>query len=39
VNSIGLDLQPVKSAGVNNVNNLAAVRINGLVGLTTVYRK
>jgi prepilin-type N-terminal cleavage/methylation domain-containing protein len=39
VNSIGLDLQPMKAPGIKNVNNLAAVRINGLVGLTTVYRK
>jgi type II secretory pathway pseudopilin PulG len=39
VNSIGLDLQPMKAAGVKNIDNLAALRINGLVGLTTVYRK
>ena len=39
VTSIGLDLQPMLAAGVKNTANLAALRISGLVGLTTVYRK
>jgi len=39
VSVIGLDLQPMKGAGIKSTNNLAALRINGLVGLTTVYRK
>jgi len=36
---IGLDFQPMQAANVRNTNNLAALRISGLVGLTTIYRK
>jgi len=36
---IGLDFQPMQAANVKNTDNLAALRISGLVGLTTIYRK
>lgn len=39
VASVGLDFQPVKSAGLMDTGNLAALRINGLTGLTAIYRK
>ncbi len=35
---IGLDLEPVRG-GVTDTNNIVALRISGLVGLTTIYRK
>lgn len=35
---VEIDLQPTKGPGVIDQNNLAALRINGLTGLTTIYR-
>ncbi len=39
VDSIWIDFQRVKAKGLIDDNNIAAMRINGLTGLTTVYRK
>ncbi len=37
--SIGIDFQPMKAAGILDANNLVAMRINGLTGLTSIYRR
>ncbi len=36
---IGLDFQPMQAANIKSTNNLAALRISGLGGLPTIYRK
>lgn len=39
VDSIWIDFQRAKAKGLIDDNNIAALRINGLTGLTTIYRK
>jgi len=39
IDAIWFGLQPMKSPTVYNTNNLAGLEINGLTGLTRVYRK
>ena len=39
VDSIRIDFQRSKAGGILDTDNIAALRINGLTGLTTIYRK
>jgi hypothetical protein len=39
IDSIWVNFQRAKAKGVIDSNNIAALQINGLIGLTTVYRK
>jgi prepilin-type N-terminal cleavage/methylation domain-containing protein len=39
VDSIWIDFQRAKAKGLIDGNNIAALRINGLTGLATIYRK
>jgi len=39
IDSVWIDLQRAKAKGVIDADNIAAIRINGLTGLTSLYRK
>ncbi len=39
IDSIWIDFQRVKAPGVYDTQNIACIKINGLTGLTTLYRK
>lgn len=39
IDSVWIDLQQAKAKGIIDAENIAALRINGLTGLTSLYRK